>query len=175
MTPDFSKCKMAPYAHQKRGIEELLAKPRFGLFWAMRLGKSKAVIDTASFLFEAKEIQVVLVAAPAQVCEVWANKELGEIKKHCFVPYKTWVFNSSNSDYLHLLVQAIDKELVFIVVSHELLRQEDSHGDFPRVNQLLEVIGDKAWWLVIDECCNFSNYKSLQTKAIMKLRSGQRT
>ena len=175
MDLDFSQCILPPYKHQERGIRQLVQNKRFALWWEMRLGKTKSVIDTASFLFQVNQVQVVVIACPAQVKDVWGHKEIGEIKKHCFVPYKVWEFNSITSDYLGMLVQAVKTELVFITVSHEFLRQEDAHGDFTRVNQLLGVLDNLNWWLVIDEAAGFGNYKSMQTKAMLKLRNGQRT
>lgn len=172
MELDFTQCKLTPYPHQVRGIQQLFKNKRFGLFWEMRLGKSFAVAATASFLFQAGLLDAVLIACPAQVKDVWANKELGEITKHVFVPWKHISFDSSTSDYADILAQAVEDRLLFITLSHELLRQEDARGDFPRVKEIINCLEGKKTWLVFDEAAAFGSYKSLQTKSAMHLIKG---
>ncbi len=171
---DFNECKLKPYAHQKTGVKRLIANPIYGLLWQMRLGKSKAIIDTACFLHKSGELDIVVIAAPAQVKEVWLDKSIGELKTHCFVPYTGLDFDSKSAEYIDILVQE-GKDLRFLLVSHEFLRQEDAKGDFPRVNQILRSVEGKKWWLVLEEASAFGSHKSIQSKAALKLRMGQLT
>src|SRR6266481_940292 len=77
-----TRFKLPPWEHQLRGVKTLLKKDTYGLFWKMRLGKTKVIIDTACLLFEAGVIDTLLIVAPAQVKDVWCEPNLGEIKTH---------------------------------------------------------------------------------------------
>lgn len=165
------KCGFPHYAHQKRGIKTALGpKDRYGFFWEMRLGKSRAIAEAACFAHEAGELDIVVLGVPAQVVEVWSHPELGECAKHCFVPYECREFNSGNSDILDMLMSDRAKGLQFVTMSHELLRQEDARGDFPRAKEAARVAMGKKAWLVFDEASAFGSWKSMQTKSALRLR-----
>lgn len=64
------------WAHQAREEKEGRSKRSRALFWSMRTGKSKAVIDKASLKFAEGEIEGVIVFAPNGVHLNWATKEI---------------------------------------------------------------------------------------------------
>ena len=165
---DFTKCKLPPYKHQVRGTKRLITHPRYGLFWEMRVGKTKCIIDTASFLHQAGELDAVIIACPAQVVDVWAKKDIGEIVKHSFVESKTIEFDSANADFADILMDA--PGLKYVIISHELLRQEDRSSDFPRAHQIRNIVAGLKTWVVFDEASAFGSWKSLQTKSALRLR-----
>lgn len=165
---DFTKCRMTPYKHQARGTRTLLSHPRYGLFWEMRVGKTKTIVDTACFLHQAGELDAVVIACPAQVVDVWAKKDIGEIVKHSFVESKTVEFDSSNADYADILMDG--PGLKFVTVSHELLRQEDRSSEFQRAVEMRRAVLGLRVWLVFDEASAFGSWKSLQTKSALRLR-----
>lgn len=157
---------LPPYKHQRVGTARLVQRPRYGLFWEMRVGKTKAVIDAACFLHQAGQLKNLVIVCPAQVVDVWANKAIGEVKKHAFVPTMVKVFDSTTADYMDMLTGA-SADLNIILMSQELLRQEDRKSDFPRVYEM-----DRAAhgaWIVHDEASAFGNHKSLQTKSALHL------
>jgi hypothetical protein len=162
---DPTRWKLPPYAHQVQGVRDLIAKPVLGLFWQMRCGKSKAVIDAACELHQAGELDVVVVVAPAQVIEVWKDKELGEIEAHCWVSYSV---SSSKKGFF-----VSGDYLSFILVSLEYLRQEGNKAcSYPKVDELLFVIRGLRSWLVIDEGSALGTPTSAQTRAVLQLRKG---
>jgi hypothetical protein len=170
-----SRFKLTPYKHQLEGVKRLLKHPVYGLFWQMRLGKTKCVIDAACTMFENNIIDAVVIECPAQVKDVWVDKERGEIKKHNFLSeirgedeVYTYHYNARNESMLEDLFFNFTR--VFIVTSFEFLRQEDAQGNFPKMEALLQAIGQRRFWLVIDEATAVSNPKALQTKATFKLR-----
>jgi hypothetical protein len=55
-----TRFKFPPYKHQLQGTKDLIQKPAFNLFWEMRTGKTKAVIDAACLMFEAGVIDAVV-------------------------------------------------------------------------------------------------------------------
>jgi hypothetical protein len=70
--------KTSPYFHQLREFEASCDLPARGLFWQMRTGKTKVVIDTACHLFaEGRRIEAVIVIAPNGVHANWLRRELG--------------------------------------------------------------------------------------------------
>lgn len=167
-----SRFKLPPYKHQLEGVKTLLKKPVYGLFWEMRLGKTKTIIDTACTLFDANEIDVVVIAAPAQVTDVWADSELGEIRKHAWdSQYKvlSYRYNARLQGLFEAGIGFVTP--CFITTSLEFLRQEDAFGDFPKVDSLIKALADKRFWLVVDEGSAIANSKALQTKAVHKLRA----
>lgn len=166
---DFNKCVLPPYAHQKRGTSRLFLKKRYGLFWEMRLGKTKAVIDAACFLKEQGLLDALVISCPAQVKDVWGHKELGEIKRHHFVPVKVQTFDARTEDFFDLICQASGgPDLLFAMVSHEFMRQEDAHGDWPRSRFLAQALAGKRVWTVYDEAAAFGNWKSAQTRGSVR-------
>lgn len=169
---DFRKTVLQPYLHQKRGTKTLLARPTYGLFWEMRTGKSKALIDAACFLKEAGELDAVMLVCPAQVKAVWGHKKVGEIASHSFVPSQFLEAQGEKMEYIDMLAEGHDKDsLLWVAVSHELLRAEDKRGDFPNAKALAQALeGRKKVWLVHDEASAYASYKSLQTRAAIRLR-----
>src|SRR5271166_1394218 len=160
-----SRWKLPPYAHQVQGVKDLIAKPVLGLFWTMRAGKTATIINTACTLFEAGELDAVVVAAPAQVVGVWADRELGEIKTHCWVNHLVVRFEGNC-----FLPKPGYKGLTFFLASLEYLRQEgDRSCYYPKVESLLYAVQGKKWWLAVDEASALANPTSAQTRAIMKL------
>jgi SNF2 family DNA or RNA helicase len=165
-----SRWKLRPYAHQVQGVKDLTAKPVLGLFWQMRCGKSKAVIDAACELHQAGELDVVVVVAPAQVIEVWADRDIGEVKTHCWVIHRLIRFNA---DWCERPLHPEGVMLHFILASLEYIRQEgDKACSYPKVDKLLQVVKDHMGWLVIDEGSALGSPTSAQTRAVLQLRKG---
>lgn len=71
--------KTSPRKHQLEILQSTAEMPHFAIFWEMRVGKSKLIIDNAAYLFEQEKINGVLILAPSGVDLNWA---LDEIPKH---------------------------------------------------------------------------------------------
>ena len=99
---DFSipepRMRTEPYPHQLQEYNYHTHDKARALFWYMRTGKSKEIIDQACRLFLDKEIQTLLVVAPNGVHENWVERE---IPKHCWksVPYISWVWNTELKEH----------------------------------------------------------------------------
>lgn len=167
LTFDTSRFRMKPYSHQVQGVRTLLSHPNYGLFWKMRLGKTKAVIDTACILFEAKLIDTVLVVAPAQVKDVWIDKTLGEIKTHDWSGAKVIDYSKGSA------VSCTPGKPCYVVASVEYLRQQGPDGGYPLVDTLLASLASRNVWFVFDEASVLGNYKTGNTKAMIALRAGK--
>lgn len=160
------KFKLKPYAHQLAGVKSLLKRPVYGLFWKMRLGKSKTVIDTACLLFEAGVIDTLLVVAPKQVTDIWLEPNLGEIVTHNWSKGRPYVYKE------HDALRLPANQPCFLVASVEFLRQQGPDGGYPLVDDLLAALRDRSVWFVFDEGTALGNWHSNQTKAMIKLRNG---
>lgn len=165
--------RLPPYRHQKKGVVDLLTHKVFGLFWQMRLGKTKVVIDAANHLFAANEIDCVVVVCPAQVKEVWLDKELGEVIAHAQPPYR--VFDFAEDRLRRIMTTAGEGEQApyYLVTSLEYLRQQDRHADFPKVDELALHLKNSRTLLVLDEGSALGTHDSLQVRAARKLRRGK--
>jgi SNF2 family DNA or RNA helicase len=71
-----------PYKHQVLGVDLLVNHEYFGIFDQMGCGKSAQVVNSACELALAREIDTVLIVAPASVRGVWLDPDMGEIRKH---------------------------------------------------------------------------------------------
>ena len=65
-----------PFAHQRAEFEEHGRDHARGLWWEQGTGKTKPVIDEAAELYEAGEIDGLMVVAPNGVHRNWASDEL---------------------------------------------------------------------------------------------------
>lgn len=165
-----SRWAFPPRAHQLAGAKTLLKKPVYGLFWEMRLGKTYVVVVTADTLFEAGELDAVVVACPAQVKPVWADKELGEIKKHGFAGATVWDYSAKTLEQLPFLLPATKG--LYIVASYEFLRQESAQKRYWLAEALAKELKGKRYWLVMDEGVALGNHVSNQHRAVAALREG---
>ena len=87
------RMKTEPHDHQLQEYFEHTDNKARALFWYMRTGKSKAIIDQACKLYLDGKIQTLLIVAPNGVHENWIDNE---IPKHMWdmVPYTTWTWNT---------------------------------------------------------------------------------
>lgn len=173
---NLSRSRFAPYDHQRLGVEALvsLVEPErdrtipgcFALFDEMGAGKSKQVIDAAQVLYEQREINRVVIIAPASVRTVWFDPELGELKKHLWegLPAIIQEFHQK----LRSWNQHVDNPVTalhFIVTNYEFIRAK------ARLEQLKPFVTRKTL-LVLDEASAVKSHRAEQTKACLQLRRG---
>ena len=85
---DFSLCRSKPWKHQRAELESYYDSEARALFWQMRTGKSKVIIDTACQLYREGKINSVVICAPNGVHDNWI---LRQIPEHIWegIDYKT--------------------------------------------------------------------------------------
>src|SRR6267142_3733037 len=86
--------KTPPFKHQVHGVLALVKNHAFALFDEMGSGKSKQVVDAACTLFQAGQVDCVVIVAPAAVRSVWLDPELGQLKKHCWVKSEVFEYHA---------------------------------------------------------------------------------
>jgi SNF2 family DNA or RNA helicase len=68
--------KTTPFSHQAQWLAKTADREFFAYFWDQGTGKSKIIVDTAAMLWEAGEIDAVLVVAPSSVHVNWVTEEI---------------------------------------------------------------------------------------------------
>jgi SNF2 family DNA or RNA helicase len=174
---DWSRCATTPRDHQRVGVAMLLRNPLMLLADEVGAGKSKQIVDTAQILFEAREIDAVVVVGPAFARGVWSDPDpaLGEIAKHSWpsVNYacrqysvlnddmKTAAGLSSNRD---LEVLKREPFLRWVITNYEFIRREE------RLLPLLNYVVQRKFWLVCDEAWALKDQGTDQWKATFAVR-----
>lgn len=69
--------KTPPWRHQLAEMEISAERPERALLWQMRTGKSKMILDTASWLYKRGLIDALLIFGPNGVHANWVERELG--------------------------------------------------------------------------------------------------
>lgn len=72
--------KTLPRGHQKELLESTATLSYFAIFWEMRVGKTKLMIDNIAYLYQRGEINGALIVAPNGVDLNWI---IDEIPLHC--------------------------------------------------------------------------------------------
>lgn len=158
-----SRWKTSPWVHQTRGTRLLMQHPRFALFWKMRLGKSKAAIDAFCELADVGEVDTLLLLAPKQVVNVWTDKEVGEMKAHCWKEVVSIQYENSDYD-LYVPDRPV---LTFVAASLEFLRQEGPNPKvpFPLASELMRALEGRKVMMVLDEGSAIGKWDSGNTRA----------
>jgi hypothetical protein len=167
------RCTYPPKQHQRDGVFALVERDKFMLADEVGCGKTKQIIDAAQLLFEAQEIDLVLVLCPAFARGVWANPDpaLGEIAKHSWptVPYACREYSIANPDLrvqrgIHGSRTDEDTFLRWLVTNYEFVRREE------RLHPLLKYLALRRFWLVCDESWMLKDQGAVQFKAAYTLR-----
>lgn len=155
--------KRAPYPRQLTALRRLLDIDHYGLFWRMRLGKSKVATDAACLLYEAGLITAVILVGPSQALDAWLDPKLGELQAHCFLPYQVWRAGRREPDRR-------PGRMFWTAASYEYLRQENAQGEFYKLEEILLYLAKDKVMVIMDEGSELGNHAALQTKAMMRLR-----
>lgn len=166
MKLDVSQCKTKPFAHQVEDVNALLSHSAYALFSEMGTGKSKTVIDAACVLASHGVIDTVVVVCPASVRSVWCDKEIGEVKKHAWVPVYVSEYANGKMRFKWDTAKTLEEAFAphFIITNYEILRGA-KHLEY-----LIGQLKDRKTLLVFDESSYIKSRTAHQTKAALKLR-----
>lgn len=153
-----------PYEHQLREWQAFREEAGRALFWQMRSGKTKAVIDLACDKFPS-EVQAVLVMAPNKVHANWIHKEFPE---HAWMPTVGLAWSSKfknrpwHRDRLKEVLTCDDK-LAVLAVNNEALLTEDAK------KAIKYLVTHKATMLAVDEAHHYRKAGSRRSKRLRGL------
>ena len=68
--------KTKPYKHQLDALETSCEKDEYALLMDMGTGKSKVLIDTIAYLYDAGKINSAFILAPKGVYKNWVGQEI---------------------------------------------------------------------------------------------------
>lgn len=110
------RAKTRPYDHQRQALKKLLQNGYGGaLLMEPRTGKTKTCIDWAGIVSSIRELDMVVVFAPAPVLPVWEH----ELKIHCGVPYDVLLWNAKAR--AKKVIPAPGDKLLWVLVNYEAL------------------------------------------------------
>jgi len=171
---DFSYVfKTEPYEHQVEALEQSWQKLEYALFMEMGTGKSKVVIDNAAMLFDAGNIEGLLIIAPKGVYRNW-TKPGGEIDIHMpdHIPLKvaTWgKLTVAKKDEINALFSedAASKLCIFVINIDQVMQVLGRKNE--GIKAIKAFLNSRNVMTVIDESTTIKNPKAKRTKAAVKL------
>jgi len=151
--------KTIPYKHQRDALNKGALLKNYAYFMEMGTGKTKVIIDNATYLYQQKEIKEVIVIAPNSVYRNWVQ----EISDHSPITPYIWCWKVNKEK--ELIRAGRSNELIYILMNVEAL----SHKSGQRwLHQRLNLNGTFSM-MVIDESTTIKSPVALRTKAICKL------
>ena len=160
--PD-KRMKTTPYAHQHK--EFVLSKDYKirALLWQMRTGKTKLIIDQASYLFCANKLDGVLVFAPNGVHSNWTLRELPVHGWDC-ISYNPFYYSHPKRDerkaeFTQALDSILGTKMGFMTINIEALQYDQCKAHIVRWMKQ-----HPRFMLVFDESHKFGTPGSKRTK-----------
>jgi SNF2 family DNA or RNA helicase len=154
--------KTKPYKHQRKAVNRLIKEDNFALFMEMGTGKTKIIIDDASYRYERGLIDTLIIVCPNGLQLNWMNREL---PVHMAAEYKVAVWGTTTKEKRawYALYDEREKLRVFIINIDQLSRGE---GERILSKVLRSAIGAI---LAVDESQRIKNHKANCTKALLRL------
>ena len=159
--------KTTPFTHQRDVLGHSWNQVNWGLFLEMGTGKSKVIIDNCAILFEAGEIDTMIVLAPKGVYRNWARLEipahLPDRIKHNIVVWNPSPKSKEKSALKAFALPHEGEDLRILVMNIEALSTVKGQ------RYLAAVLKMSKAFLVLDESTAIKNPKAKRTKAILKM------
>jgi SNF2 family DNA or RNA helicase len=189
-----SFAKLQPFVHQLEGVYALVRHPYFGLFDEMGVAKSAQAIHAGCLAWAGltrlishsgarellktsppgdwlvgSQIHTMLIVCPRGVRQSWLHPEWGELEKHCWIPYKSFLLYQKKLSKVQdktgdLPVELKGTFLNVVVTNYEQMRSREKR------NHLLQMLKGHKIFLIIDESHNIKNPSASQSKGMMELR-----
>lgn len=157
--------KREPMEHQRKAFLLSRDLPAFGLFMEQGTGKTKVILDTASYLFQQDKIDaLIIVAWPNGVHRNWIDYELGEDMS---VPYFAEYWGANNQAkhrrvaFRKLQLRPRAAGLKVMAFNVECFLSE------PAKELILELLGNFRCLFVIDQSASIKNPEAKRTKFLV--------
>ena len=166
LVDDYKHGGPAPWDHQRRAF--LLSRDRkaFALFMEMRTGKTKVLIDTASWLFIHGKIRQVLVVAPNSVKTNWVTDELPE-HMPSYLPWiaAAWTPTPTKAErqQLDAVLDTTNERVRWLVMNVEAFSSEKGVAVASKFVKL------GATLMVVDESTRIKTPGAKRTRAIIAI------
>lgn len=186
--------KLKPFVHQFEGAYALVRHPYFALYDEMGVAKSAQVIHSACLGWagltrvtsqtKSKElilasppatwlsgnsIHTLLIICPRGVRQSWLHPEWGELEKHCWAPYKSFLLYQMKLSKVQDKTKDLPLDLRgsflnVIVTNYEQMRSMEKR------KQVFDMLKGHKVYLCIDESHNIKNPSASQSKGVFLLR-----
>jgi Mesyanzhinovviridae DNA helicase len=153
-------------SHQRRIFDATASRATFALLWEQGTGKTKPTIDTAASLYEAGEIDCLVVVAPNGVHRNWKSDELPKHlpkRLHDKVVCEFWESNKANNKGFKGKMKALlmHRGLSILLLSYDNVVTKNGK-DF-----LWKVLRQRKCMYVLDESQNIKSPGAKRTKSIV--------
>ena len=164
--------KTKPYKHQLDALETSCEKDEYALLMDMGTGKSKVLIDTIAYLYDAGEINSAFILAPKGVYKNWVGQEIPtHLPDH--IEYKIAYWSSPLTEKIKKGIKAIwqgDFDLHIFVMNIEALSTKKGLEVAKRfIFNHKNGIHNEGSLLAIDESTVIKNHRALRTKNAIEL------
>jgi len=151
--------KTKPYKHQRDALNKGALLKNYAYFMEMGTGKTKVIIDNATYLYQINEIKEIIVIAPNSVYRNWVQ----EISDHSPITPYIWCWKVNKEK--ELIRAGKSNKLIYILMNVEALSHKSGQL---WLHQRLNLTGNVSM-MVIDESTTIKSPTALRTKAICKL------
>ena len=162
--------KTEPYQHQRDAFDNSWNRRFYALFMEMGTGKSKVTIDTIAALFEAKEIDTVLVVAPKGVFDNWVKQEIPRhLPDRIERSVVRWQPNFTNKfkDELRKIAVPAEREAGHLNV---LVMNTEAFSTDKGTNVAMKYLrNNPCSFIVVDESTTIKNKGAVRTKNLIKV------
>jgi len=163
------KLKTTPMEHQQWSYDHFKGKKYFGLFWDQGTGKTKALLDHASYAYHKGAIDCLIVIAPNGVHANWV---IEEIPKHASVNHiAITYYNGKGKKWVREFEEIADKDNHRDKLKIICFPTEGFSRAVKQIAYLDYLLKTHQCMGVIDEADDFSNPTAKRTKYMLKKAS----
>lgn len=156
--------KTVPYRHQLHAFNLSRDLPEFALFMEQGTGKTKVILDTTSYLVQAKKINCLLIMAPSGVHRSWIDEQ---IPTHFDLPHQSWY----NGQKAGLFAETLDSDLAVFAFNYDAVSGSTAGGRLSEgQRRVLAILQSRRCLWVLDESQRIKNTDANRTKFILKHR-----
>ena len=163
--------KTKPFKHQAHIFYESRNKENYALFMEQGTGKSKVVVDTASYMFENNMIDGIMVIAPKGVHSDWISYHFPEHKPDRVASDMAyWSADNKKSEAEHITKMILPPERHQMDRKLKVLAINIDGVNVARGYAVVETfLKNNRCLLVVDESSRIKNTKAKRTKKVLKL------
>lgn len=153
-----------PFNHQFKAFEISKDLHSYGLFFEQGCGKTKVIIDTASYLFKEDKIDCLVIIAPNGVHKNWITDEL---PTHCKVNYLEFCWEGKTNQKVQDKIELVKKYNELKVYSFNV----ECFVSQKQQDMLIDILKNNRCILVVDESQTIKNPSAKRTKFIVEKAS----
>lgn len=157
--------KTRPYNHQREAWERSKDKTEYALFMEMGTGKSKVIIDTFSYLYDAGEIDNVLIVAPKGNYLNWVNNEIPtHLPDHIQTQLAYWSASPKKKERI-----ALDAVMTPTPDLRILVANVEAFSSAKGTKFITSFVNCSRSFVCVDESTTIKNPGAIRSKNILKL------